>query len=154
MEPIVRQSSAAIAMLKQLPPAEYVLTPHWAEVRTWMLTFADHKCVLCESKILLDVHHNNYRCLGEETYTDLVVLCRGCHKAFHRRRKSMQIVAANAEQPHGARPSGTGTCPVCGAGTTRLTNKHTGVIFYGCTNYPACVGSRNASREERSDAGV
>jgi hypothetical protein len=143
--PIIYEHPTAIAELKAMPPAQYVLTAHWQTVRSFMLDRAGHRCQTCSSRISLDVHHNNYESLGEETPYDLVVLCRDCHGIFHERRKLAQKAAAASEPPHAPRPSGPGPCPLCGAPTKRLTNKRTGARFYGCTNYPHCTGNRNES---------
>lgn len=44
---------------------------------------------------------------------------------------------------HTEKPSGPGPCPVCGCSTKKLTNKSTKQVFYGCSQFPQCKGSRN-----------
>ena len=62
---------------------EYLKTDKWKVVRRLALDYAGHKCQLCSSKERLNVHHNNYLNLGNETLKDVVVLCRKCHEKFH-----------------------------------------------------------------------
>jgi uncharacterized protein YlaI len=45
-----------------------------------MLSEAHHECQICSEKKNLDVHHKNYNHLWNEGYSDLLVLCRDCHK--------------------------------------------------------------------------
>lgn len=40
-------------------------------------------CFRCGSRERLNVHHKNYKNLGNETDKDLVVLCENCHKKLH-----------------------------------------------------------------------
>jgi 5-methylcytosine-specific restriction endonuclease McrA len=44
---------------------------------------AGFECALCEETHHLDVHHRNYRRVGFERPTDLIVLCRRCHQRHH-----------------------------------------------------------------------
>lgn len=63
--------------------ADYLRTEHWQQTRAKALKRAGHKCQLCAASSQLEVHHNTYERLGGEKPTDLVVLCRNCHKAHH-----------------------------------------------------------------------
>jgi 5-methylcytosine-specific restriction endonuclease McrA len=67
---------------------EYLQTEHWQTTRRRALILAGHKCQLCAGRIELEVHHNSYERLGGELDSDLVVLCRECHK-FHHARMGM-----------------------------------------------------------------
>lgn len=62
---------------------EYLKSKHWAKVRKLAIKRSGNKCQLCSSKGKLNVHHNNYKNLGKELPTDLIVLCETCHKKFH-----------------------------------------------------------------------
>jgi hypothetical protein len=70
---------AEIAHLVALPYEKYLESEHWQKVRAWMLDFAGNRCQLCCKKTALEVHHNNYYCLGRETRLDLAVLCSFHH---------------------------------------------------------------------------
>lgn len=63
--------------------AAYLKTEHWQQTRAKALKRAGYKCQLCAATERLDVHHNTYERLGGEKPTDMVVLCRDCHKTHH-----------------------------------------------------------------------
>lgn len=61
---------------------EYLQSDHWKKVsREYRQKYG--KCQLCGTTGKLNVHHNNYECLYNETDKDLIVLCEECHKKFH-----------------------------------------------------------------------
>jgi 5-methylcytosine-specific restriction endonuclease McrA len=60
----------------------YLNSEHWTRFRLEVLAFWGGKCALCASKAK-DVHHNTYVRVESETITDVVPLCRRCHKRFH-----------------------------------------------------------------------
>lgn len=61
---------------------EYLQSDHWKKVsREYRQKYG--KCQLCGTTGKLNVHHNNYECLYNETDKDLIVLCEDCHKKFH-----------------------------------------------------------------------
>lgn len=62
--------------------AEYLSSDHWKEIREACLLFWDGRCALCKDRAS-DVHHNTYIRVGDEKLTDVVPLCRSCHKRFH-----------------------------------------------------------------------
>lgn len=62
---------------------EYLKTDHWHEFRARAINNAGRRCCLCSECRCLEVHHNNYDCLWEEKFSDVAVLCRGCHEKFH-----------------------------------------------------------------------
>lgn len=41
------------------------------------------RCYACEQNVPVDLHHRSYARLGYEKLSDLVPLCRRCHKATH-----------------------------------------------------------------------
>ena len=64
--------------------SEYLRSSHWKVTREKALDRAGLRCQLCGNQTgQLDVHHNNYRNLGNERPEDLIVLCRTCHSRFH-----------------------------------------------------------------------
>lgn len=65
-----------------IPYKEYLQTEHWKTVsQKYKEKYG--KCQLCGSTNGLNVHHNNYDCLWDETDKDLIVLCLDCRKKFH-----------------------------------------------------------------------
>ena len=73
-----------IHALRAMPYQTYLQTPEWQATRTQALYVAYHRCQVCNTrKECLDVHHRDYSNLGEEWLSQLVVLCRSCHKLFH-----------------------------------------------------------------------
>lgn len=67
---------------------KYLKSQHWLEFRETALDNAGRKCQVCGATESLDVHHNNYDNLGNETLTDVVVLCRKHHAMFHGKIKA------------------------------------------------------------------
>lgn len=61
---------------------EYLQTEHWLTLSTKIKEDVG-KCQLCGSTHRLEVHHNNYDNLWNETSKDLIVLCHECHSKFH-----------------------------------------------------------------------
>jgi 5-methylcytosine-specific restriction endonuclease McrA len=63
---------------------QYLETSHWKDVREDKLKEAKYRCQLCGSiDAELHVHHNTYERIGNEEMSDLIVLCKDCHKKFH-----------------------------------------------------------------------
>lgn len=62
---------------------EYLKTAHWQKIRTWVLTFWDGRCALCNSDQDVDVHHRYYGRLWRENLTDCIALCRDHHTLYH-----------------------------------------------------------------------
>jgi hypothetical protein len=70
--------------LRELPYKEYLETPEWLTKRLEKLEQVGYRCQRCDSSLDLQVHHLNYRHLGEEDLIrDLIVLCDGCHCRYH-----------------------------------------------------------------------
>lgn len=64
---------------------QYLNTNHWKKLRAAKIDISGRKCENCGSKSRLRIHHNNYECLGRETYDDLTTLCEDCHNRHHNR---------------------------------------------------------------------
>ena len=62
---------------------EYIKSPQWKSVADEARKRAGYKCQMDGATGKLSVHHNNYKNLGNEKDTDLIVLCRKCHAKFH-----------------------------------------------------------------------
>jgi 5-methylcytosine-specific restriction endonuclease McrA len=63
---------------------DYMQSPAWDQKRRARLKRDGYQCQDCGiSGIALDVHHTTYDRLGRERMSDLVSLCRYCHKARH-----------------------------------------------------------------------
>lgn len=78
------------AAKRQSPPAEYLSylrSEHWRTFSRTVRDFWEHSCALCKSAEKIDVHHNTYERLGHEKISDVVCLCRNCHKMADRARQ-------------------------------------------------------------------
>lgn len=67
----------------------YLQSADWKRIAEKRKEIDGHVCVMCGSKGTqnnpLQVHHFSYKHVGNENpYTDLVTLCRNCHKDVHR----------------------------------------------------------------------
>lgn len=63
---------------------EYLETPEWTALREQALERALNACQVCNASKGLEVHHRAYpKRWGSEPVSDLIVLCRRCHAAFH-----------------------------------------------------------------------
>lgn len=59
--------------------ADYLLSDHWAEVKS---RFKKERCELCNSDEQVDLHHFSYAFYREEL-KHVASLCRKCHLATH-----------------------------------------------------------------------
>jgi 5-methylcytosine-specific restriction endonuclease McrA len=74
-----------LAELRSMAYDDYLRTPEWKQTRAAALLRAGNACSLDVTHTDgLEVHHNTYERLGEELDTDLMVLCRHCHRLHHR----------------------------------------------------------------------
>lgn len=62
----------------------YLRSPMWKAKRDLILARAKGRCEVCRRKLPLEVHHKTYENLFNEPLTDLIALCRDCHKFWHR----------------------------------------------------------------------
>lgn len=69
---------------------EYLLSDLWRSRRSQAIRDAGYHCEQCGSMVRLQIHHLDYRRLGNENKEDLVVLCEKCHKNRHERVKCEQ----------------------------------------------------------------
>lgn len=62
-----------------LPYSKYLKTPQWKAVRLRRMAKDGYACFGCGAKKSLQVHHVNYRRMGQERMGDLRTLCQDCH---------------------------------------------------------------------------
>ena len=58
--------------------AEYIQSQEWKDKSKEFVEKAG-ECKICGTTKRLSSHHNNYSCLGEETFADIDILCWNCH---------------------------------------------------------------------------
>lgn len=86
VEAAVEEPVAAerLTELRSMPYRSYLRTPEWRRTRAAALVRAGNCCSLDATHTSdLEVHHRTYERLGDELVTDLVVLCRSCHRLHH-----------------------------------------------------------------------
>ena len=81
---------------------EYIRSEAWRRnpARLKALSDADGHCRLCHAHDDLEVHHSNYEHLGCELVSDLIALCRACHRdvtSFLRARRYLLVVPKRAD---------------------------------------------------------
>ncbi len=75
--------------LKKLSYKGFLKSKYWNKVRGLILKRDCYKCVICQSKIRLEVHHDTYIHHFDELkhLYDLITLCNKCHTAHHYSQK-------------------------------------------------------------------
>jgi hypothetical protein len=68
----------------------------WQDKRNERLALDGNRCQGCGSLVNLNVHHLNYRRLGNEQMRDLVTVCETCHEKIHRLARSVPVAKATA----------------------------------------------------------
>lgn len=73
--------------------AEYLKSPHWADVRRrYWASKLPKLCHGCGAHgVPLDLHHRTYKRIGAEYLMDLVLVCRDCHQEVHRYEKKTSV---------------------------------------------------------------
>lgn len=61
----------------------YLKSPEWQQRRYLVLQRANGVCEGCEDAPATQVHHLNYRHVGDELLFDLVAICTACHQKAH-----------------------------------------------------------------------
>lgn len=64
---------------------DYLNSDEWKYFRKKALNHFDNQCGLCTSTIALQLHHKTYKNLFNETFADVIPLCRKCHKLHHKK---------------------------------------------------------------------
>ena len=69
---------------------KYLKSPHWysLKIRFRKSSYCKNQCWICGSKQNINIHHKTYRRIGKEWVSDLIELCRTCHKEVHEVEKS------------------------------------------------------------------
>ena len=80
---------------------EYIQSDKWRKLSAERMRIDEHTCQCCgthgTTQNPLQVHHMKYDTLGnEDVYTQLVTLCKACHRGIHR-------VMARKTSPSGRR---------------------------------------------------
>jgi len=66
---------------------DYIRSAQWKAIRQVMLKRADGRCENCSSRLNLEVHHKHYETFKRESFSDLKVLCRSCHRVADQARE-------------------------------------------------------------------
>jgi len=107
---------------------EYLDSASWKERAEAEKRRVGWKCQMCgHEDRRLDVHHRCYERLGMEQSADLIVLCPGCHAAFHSKPAPARTYFAESKD-----------CPACG-GDGDCSNCH-GYGYIDDDNCDACYG--------------
>lgn len=61
----------------------YIRSPLWFKFRQSKIDSVGGKCEECGSADRLQVHHLHYKTLGMESFADVQVLCKACHRTRH-----------------------------------------------------------------------
>lgn len=72
--------------LRSLPYSDFLQTPYWHTIRSFMIEDSRGCCGLCAAQnVQFEVHHKTYEHHGwEHLYSqDLIVLCANCHAKHH-----------------------------------------------------------------------
>ena len=79
------KSEDVIRYIKRMPYKKFLATPYWKIISAFQKYYFDYKCVMCGSKLSLNVHHTTYENHGEEAFhlEDLLTVCNNCHKMIH-----------------------------------------------------------------------
>ncbi len=67
---------------------DYLNSEHWNSVKNEYFNKNPYRCYFCGSKYFLNLHHITYDRLGKEDLSDLVYLCKRCHKYTHFSKES------------------------------------------------------------------
>lgn len=69
--------------LINMPYRLYLKTRYWLDFRKQVKEHYNHTCAKCGSVGNTDAHHVTYDNKGNETFEDIVLLCRSCHDELH-----------------------------------------------------------------------
>ena len=71
---------------------EYLNSRTWSKIRNEALERDKYECSICRSPYNLEVHHLRYPdVLGTEPLSDLMTLCRDCHKKLEDYKKGHEV---------------------------------------------------------------
>jgi hypothetical protein len=75
--------------------SKYLTSKDWKKKRQQALAHYGSSCVLCDSDAV-DVHHRTYDRIYDESMSDLIVLCRDCHAAHHKKLSKQTLKTSQA----------------------------------------------------------
>jgi 5-methylcytosine-specific restriction endonuclease McrA len=61
----------------------YIHSPEWKKLRSQIIKRDGKKCRHCGVNTKLQVHHLTYKRFGHEEPSDLITLCKDCHRIEH-----------------------------------------------------------------------
>ena len=65
----------------------YLTSDAWKKKAEVAKLAAGFRCQVCNDSESIQVHHRTYEKIGDESPSDLIVLCDGCHSLFHASKK-------------------------------------------------------------------
>lgn len=72
----------------------YIRSPEWQAVKQrYRASRLPQDCLRCGSSENIELHHRSYRRLGRERLSDIVPLCRDCHRRLHHARNDRRSVS-------------------------------------------------------------
>jgi len=71
---------------RRLEYKKYLNSTKWKAIRREILLRDNYRCVYCYSMDDLHIHHLNYDNFKNEKLSDLITLCKGCHKGEHQKK--------------------------------------------------------------------
>ena len=83
-----RERRRAARKERQREYRRYLKSAGWRRRRSTAVARSDGFCEDCGSRSDLDVHHRTYARKGAELPNDLVALCRRCHTARHKGKRT------------------------------------------------------------------
>ncbi|PYZ94924.1 hypothetical protein CR194_05215 [Salipaludibacillus keqinensis] len=63
---------------------DYLKTRHWRRFKEKYAKKYVKQCTWCDEKENIHLHHMTYERLGNETFKDVIHLCRACHSKVHK----------------------------------------------------------------------
>jgi hypothetical protein len=76
--------------VKYLKYEKYLETREWKLKAYFSRSFADHRCMICNTFDVGHVHHNTYNNKPFEELRDLIYLCPNCHAIYHDKQSDSQ----------------------------------------------------------------
>lgn len=69
---------------------DYLLSNHWYNKRKSYFKTYEKKCNHCGTDKEIHLHHLTYENIGNESFNDLMPLCKDCHSKEHDRLKKLK----------------------------------------------------------------
>ena len=78
---------------------EYLQSITWKIFRRKIIK-EQKNCFVCKGVKVLQVHHLTYKRIYSERNTDVLVLCKSCHSAFHKFTRKINLKAVKKFKQH------------------------------------------------------